>query len=323
MATPNLAFSLYSICQQRKRQQLYAPPPVRLETISPYLQYPQFTKQQFDMRRKAEILKYSNNASSTKTNNLTRAERWAQLIRGKGQTSTYPQLTKYIQNANGEYDLYIQKITSVNCPDDGMIPTPTSSSDVPGPISYLVLDTNVPLYNFATNVDAYSEIQPEDTTPWTTFVGNDIQFKSGEETEFMVLNIRNFISQAYYNYTIQVPIGIYFSASGENLPLANRVYLPNKTIQLSSVDVGVYYNDALVTPLQAYQTSIVPSSASEPFVFDISFVPQNASDSFSFVVYSGILTIRNLSLYTQPGYIYDIKLTANLYFVAISAIYDT
>ena len=248
MATPNLAFSLYSICQQRKRQQLYAPPPVRLETISPYLQYPQFTKQQFDMRRKAEILKYSNNASSTKTNNLTRAERWAQLIRGKGQTSTYPQLTKYIQNANGEYDLYIQKITSVNCPDDGMIPTPTSSSDVPGPISYLVLDTNVPLYNFATNVDAYSEIQPEDTTPWTTFVGNDIQFKSGEETEFMVLNIRNFISQAYYNYTIQVPIGIYFSASGENLPLANRVYLPNNTIQLSSVDVGVYYNDSLGKP---------------------------------------------------------------------------
>jgi hypothetical protein len=323
MTTPNLTFSLSSICQQRKRQQLYEPPPVRLETISPYLQFPQFTKQQFDMRRKAEILKYSNNASSTKTNNLTRAERWAQLIRGKGQTSTYPQLSKYIQNASGGYDLYIQKITSVNCPNDDMIPTPTSSCDVPGPISYLVLDTNVPLYNSLINEYAYSEIQREDTSPWTTFLENDIQLESGQETDFMVLNIRNYINNTYYTYTIQVPIGIYFSASGENLPLSNRVYLPNNTIQLSSVDVGVYYNDALVTPLQPYQTSIVPSSATGPFVFDISFVPQNASDSFSFVVYSGILTIRNLSLYTQPGYIYDIKLKANVDFVASTAISDT
>ena len=30
-------------------------------------------------RRKAEILKYSSNASSTKTNNLTKAQRWALL----------------------------------------------------------------------------------------------------------------------------------------------------------------------------------------------------------------------------------------------------
>lgn len=139
----------------------------------------------------------------------------------------------------------------------------------------------------------------------------------------MVLNVRNFIRQSYYTYTIQVPIGIYFSASGENLPLSNNVYLPNNTIQLSSVDVGVYYNDSLVTPLQSYQTSIVPSSATGPFVFDISFVPQDASDSFSFVVYSGILTIRNLSLYTQPGYIYDIKLKANVDFVASTAVSDT
>jgi hypothetical protein len=177
----------------------------------------------------------------------------------------------------------------------------------------------VPLYNFATNVNAYSEIQPEDTVPWVSVIGNDIQCISEKETELMVLNIRKFIQQSYYTFTIQMPIGLFFRAVGTNLPSTTSIYLPGNTLQITSIDLNVYYNDGLVTPLQTYTCNILPPVADSRFVFDINFVPKSTSDSFSFVAYAGVLTLSNVSLYTQPGYIYDIKPTFHVKFVPNTA----
>ena len=69
------------IIEQRKQFAIFNAAPPRAETVSPYGNH---TKDQLDMRRKAEILKHSNNRQNTKTNNLTKNQHWAMLARGNG-----------------------------------------------------------------------------------------------------------------------------------------------------------------------------------------------------------------------------------------------
>jgi hypothetical protein len=134
------------LCAQitAKRQlQLTTIPPARIELQNtPYTNY---TKYELDMRRKAEILKYNSNAQSNQTNNMTRSQKWSGIVNGNGPVKQ-SRINALINNPNTQ------------CPNDALIPTPTSSSDVPGPIIQLIDDESVPLYNYSTNIDAYSTI---------------------------------------------------------------------------------------------------------------------------------------------------------------------
>jgi len=134
------------LCAQltAKRQlQLTTVPPSRIELQpTPYTNY---TKYQLDMRRKAEILKYNSNVQSNQTNNMTKAQKWAGVVNGNGPIKQ-SRINALINNPNTQ------------CPNDALIPIPTSASDVPGPIIQLVEDESVPLYNYSTNIDAYSTI---------------------------------------------------------------------------------------------------------------------------------------------------------------------
>jgi hypothetical protein len=91
----------------------YNQPPVRYNPVSPY---PQYTKFQLDMRRKAEILSYNAAKTNTKTNNPTKKEIWSALA--KGQVSLYSQ-SQIAQLGTSQQ----------NC---NVLPTPSSSCDVPG-----------------------------------------------------------------------------------------------------------------------------------------------------------------------------------------------
>ena len=118
-------------------------PPARIELQeSPYKNY---TKYQLDMRRKAEILKYSANSQNSQTNNMTKAQKWSSIVNGNGPVNQ-SRINTLINNSNPQ------------CPNDDLIPTPSSSSDIPGPIIQLVDDETVPLYNYNKNVDAYSTL---------------------------------------------------------------------------------------------------------------------------------------------------------------------
>jgi hypothetical protein len=80
-------------------------PLTRFTLVSPY---PEFTKHQLDMRRKIEVLKYSNNASNSKTNNLTKKQHWAQIVSGNNR--------EYSQNAiNSSIN------SSTICPEDDFL----------------------------------------------------------------------------------------------------------------------------------------------------------------------------------------------------------
>jgi len=271
-------------CEQRRLRMLYNIPPARITPISPYLDG-KYTQQQLDMRRKVEILKYSPNKSSTQTNNLTRSEKWSKIANG---------------NKNRSY-----------CPADDYLPTLTSSCDVPGPIMYLINDKTVPLYNYATNVDAYA-IQPTETLAdkWTITNYADVTCSTGKDVTIASIYLLNQIDKPDYIYTITTPFAIYIK--GTNVDLSS-----NKTISIhiDTITSTVYHggNEIMYpngSPICKLNGNLV--SSSNTFTMDLSLSNATTPYSFSAYVYAGMLTISNIHLSTLMGFGYDIRLQFNL-----------
>ena len=116
----------------------------RITPISPYGMTPPVTKLQLDMRRKVEILKYENNATNTKTNNLTKKQQWSMLVNGNTKNDSQASIVRS--------ELLIKNgLTPIPCPQDEFLPTLTSACDVPGPVIVLRYDPTIPLYNYVNN----------------------------------------------------------------------------------------------------------------------------------------------------------------------------
>ena len=119
--TDPTAIGIWNLLEQRRNWNAYALAPTRLKLISPY---PANTKNQLDMRRKVEILKYQN--QNSKSNNLTKAQKWSQMSSGK-----FKNISTYAIDNNSN---------NLNCESDELIPTLTTACDVPGPPIYLTYD---------------------------------------------------------------------------------------------------------------------------------------------------------------------------------------
>ena len=289
-------FSLTTVCNQRKRQLLFNIPPVRYTPLSPY-DSGQYTQQQLDMRRKAEILSYNGNKTNTKTNNLTKAEKYALIINGK-----------YTIDKNN----YDAGTNSVLCPLDNLIPTPTSSSDVPGPIMYLYRDLTVPLYNYSSNVDSYGIVNQELPTGWTISQLDNVPCPVSINTTISSLCIRNNLDQAAYTYTINTPIAIYINGT----TIGNN----NVTVTLDSITLTVLFSGQQVqniNPICKINGQLITTSL--PSV-DISLNSQYNDTvtlySYNAIVYIGMLTISNIVLSTAPGFVYDFRVNSMVGVVA-------
>jgi hypothetical protein len=114
----------------RKILALNNTPQTRITTVSPY---PKYTSFQLDMRRKVEILKYQNVTSNSKTNNFSKKQQWSMLVNG---------VTKNASQAT------INGTAVTECLLDDLIPTLSSSCDVPGKSIILQYDPSIPLYNY-------------------------------------------------------------------------------------------------------------------------------------------------------------------------------
>lgn len=279
-----------SFCQQRLLIQLYNIPPNRITPENPYLSG-RFTKHQLDMRRKTEILKYSANKSSTQTNNLTKKERYALFARG-GMVRA---------GANVVTD-------AVNCSLDDTIPTPTSSCDVPGPVTYLMYDSTVPLYNYSGfNTRPYSEIAQGYSNPWQfVILPNILVFDNGTSViHYLIIN--NTISKTAYEYTVTVPVGITIAGIVPAYNATTPAFFGTVKVSLIDAILKVYFN----------KNNLVKNmNASSLTNFDVSLnIPENLTSSpkpFSMTQFIGNITFANLNLYTTPSYVYTFMLNANL-----------
>ena len=325
--------NLELICNLRKRQQLFAMPSFRATPISPY---PQYTQQQLDMRRKAEILQYAGNRMNTKTNSLTQTGKYAQIISGKYQsrpyTTTYTETASYVFDNVLQMDRVVITRTPVysnpdpTCPLDNMIPVPTSSSDVPGPIINLYNDTSIPLYNYAGSADKSYGITDvietdtfktknadENTYAFYTITtsANGLNTIQTEPTEITIstVYITNIIDAPQYVYELYVPIGIHFEG-------IYKTPIPSTDASFGRIGLSIPlygFNSQVIFGTNAVSTNrVISFHNNAKSISDISFNVTNKTANFAGTIYIGMLKITNINLYTAPGYIYDVNILTDM-----------
>jgi hypothetical protein len=332
----NINMNLELICNLRKRQQLFAMPSFRATPISPY---PQYTEQQLNMRRKAEILQYAGNRMNTKTNNLTKTGRYAQVISGKYQAQSYATVYKETVSYTHDSVLDLSQVVITRtpvyynldpaCTLDNMIPVPTSSSDVPGPIINLFNDTNIPLYNYAGSANqnyAITDVIETENFKTKNADANTYAFYTitadsnglttetePAETTISTLYITNIVDSPLYVYELYVPIGIHF----EGKYITTTIDASFGSIGLSIPLSG--FNPQVIFVTNAVSTNRIVSFHNNPTsIRDISFNITDKMADFSGTIYIGMLKITNIDLYTAPGYIYDINILTDMVLTANS-----
>jgi hypothetical protein len=354
MSTVDISYC--TIVEQRKLQMLFNNPINRYNPVSPYVQYPNISKMQFDMRRKAEILQYSASKSNTKTNNFTKAEKWAQLINGTVQTNPYNDIVvKNIVYVDASNDTLYSKIpvvteTVIKYPDTYItstdvngnimntvikrsipacdidaIPVPTSSSDVPGPVINLIKDNTIPLYNYATRTNSYGIQNEEDARDIKYSTINNILCKDGVETTLFSLYIVNNNDEYAKIFNFNSPLSLYFQSDVSNSLSAYDISFQNISLSLSNISLNVYYNDSkvLLSHIPSINIPILNTGR-----YDIS-LNKTAGNNPSYTTYSGqlyigMLNVSNIYLFTQPGYVYTVKLQCNMnYSAPNNAIYTS
>jgi hypothetical protein len=355
MSTVDVSYC--AIVQQRKLQMLFNNPVNRYNPVSPYVQYPNISKMQFDMRRKAEILQYSAAKSNTKTNNFTKAEKWAQMINGYVQTNPYNDIVVknivYVNNTDDDVkyskipvvtetvikypDTYITStdingnITNTvikrNIPvcDIDATPIPTSSSDIPGPIINLIKDNTIPLYNYATRNNNYGIQNQEDTRDVKYLTSNNTLFVDGIENTLFSLYIVNNNDEYAKIFNFNTPLSLYFKSDVSNSLSTYNISFQSLSLSLSNISLNIYYNDSKVllsrTPNISYPINLSGT-------YDISLNKTAGNNprykSYSGELYIGMLNISNIYLFTQPGYVYTVKLQCNMnYSAPNNAIYTS
>jgi hypothetical protein len=292
---------IWSLLNQRRQQALYNVPLVRLNLVSPYKDN-NFTKDQLDMRRKAEILKYKN--QNSQTNNLTKAQKWSQMVSGKYSAN----ITPFIIESNSD---------NTNCAADDLIPTLTSACDVPGHPIYLTYDPRVPLYNYANN-QTFAILNNQTTSMWTaytssndadSFAATTIGFTLNytNDTNIGVIVISNLLTQPITTYTITLPIFIW--ARGLCIGQVNPI-----RISILSITLNVYYNDIsiLTSPISNSFNGVDSAYHLSSMTIDAN---QTKNQIFYAIQYAGMLSIPNFTLNTQTGNVYTLMLTFNYDFI--------
>jgi len=248
---------------------------------------------QLDMRRKAEVLKYSANKSSTQTNSLTKKQQFALLIKGGIASPSQA----------------VMKSNSVTCAADELILTPTSSSDVPGPVMYLYNDETVPLYNYSEfNTRTYAEFVPTNQGNWQFIVQSDVLLNNNGTSNIYYLIINNKINQPLYTYNIVTPVAITVAGSiPRNYAHPSTWTSGNITIYVNTVKLEVRYNDAVVKEVEPVTLSDFAITIRTPITNDSS-----GSIPFSCTQFVGNLAFNNIPLYTAPTYVYTFVFTTNI-----------
>jgi hypothetical protein len=257
--------------------------PVRYEGVaSPYLQAIPTknrppTQQELDMRRKAEILQYNKNNNSKLTNK-----------------QKYTQIVSAVRTRRGARDASNNLFIS-DCPNDLYIPTPSSSSDVPGPVVMLYYDPAIPLYKYADNTSINGEvIYP--TQPWSYSIANDIltytKTYTNNETVITYNEMTDLLRIAIIkpnDTTIRLSMTI---------PVGVRVVgTANTTVALSAINVEIAYNKV---PLSIVEPTI--SVVTSPITIT------KTGSSFEATRYLGTIAITDLRLPAYAGYIFTVRL---------------
>jgi hypothetical protein len=291
------------------------------------------------MRRKAEILKYNNNTSSTKTNNLTKKEKYTQLIKGYSQKQSFQSNTITVLDKSGKYTTftvgypdklivantnstdpnavtivgskgyYIVSIIPngllINCSKDGLIPTPTSACGVPGPIVNLIDDETVPVYNllnYSISDAPYSESQTLTKLLWEIRTLPNILLPINVSNNIGLMIINKIIDQPTYTFTLKIPFGIYAKNVTGRTGSAN--------IFINRINFLVYYSNSPIA-YEQFNVSLLQYSLSSSINVRYQQL-RTPVNGYNYFAYVDTVVVSGIYLYTNPGYVYDFYLQMNL-----------
>lgn len=260
----------------------------RFNIISPYTynsnQQLIHSNNDFNMRRKAEILKYNsnNNNNTNKKNN-------------------FAFLAKKIKK-------------NKQCPNTSSS-KPTSSSDVPGKIIQLYEDNSVSLYNYKDvsrqftfqNIPFDNFKRIFDTFPFFNIVSDNNQFVN--IMDIIILNPDN--NQFRFNFSI--PICMQFEADFTTINDINTDITTAQIALFSSV-LNIFYSDSLISSNNIefrsdpeLSSDIVNSTLSISLDF-INSIP----GKIKFSQYIGNIILNNVTIQTITQYVYTILLKSNI-----------
>jgi hypothetical protein len=291
---------------QKRRFQLFNIPPQRYNNLAnernPYVQTDPatgttYTKFELDMRRKSEILKYSSNRMATQTNNLTKAQKFAQAVTGSYQQRTFSQ--EFIQQNTNNGVLTI-------CPPGTIIKTSTTASDVPGTPIMLYDNPEIPLYNFVNDTNTPYAIINQELNPYSSGFNysnktNVLQNDRDTPITIFTLYFLN-VSSPYYRFSFITPISLNFTGNyleGITSPYSTG---DSVTINLSSISLTILYSFSAVALI---------STPDDTFLYNTSMtvdISNNNISSFSGTCYFDTVTFSNIILPSNLGYIYDFQL---------------
>ena len=268
-----------SIAEKNRRNGLiFNIPPPRYTPQNPYING--WTKEQLDMRRKAEVLKYNKTANDR----ITQKQSWLQIVRGAYQRRTYS--ASYLTGINNG---------DTNCET---VVTYSTGAGIPGPQIPLYLDPRVPLYNYNTQQQGLGINNKEETDMWRTKY--DTNLLSNMQNIFTI-NIRPPIDNTQYKYTLRTSIGLYLDGS------SNPLDEFNVSLSFNSASVKVFYGGSLVSTSPTITIdSGFTSDAGGNITKDIS--GSLLGGPYAGAIYLGNMTIDNILLSTAAGNTYDIIL---------------
>ena len=263
--------------QNRRNGLIFNIPPPRYTPQNPYSEG--WTKEQLDMRRKAEVLKYNKTANAR----TTKTQSWLQIVRGVYQRRTYS--GAYLSGINN---------ADANCET---VVTYSTGAGIPGPQIPLYLDPRVPLYNYNTQQQALGINNEEETDIWRTKYDTNLL---SNMPNIFTINIRTPIDNTQYKYTLRTAIGLYLDGSSNALDY-------NVSVSFKQTSVKVLYGGALVStsPTITLDSEFI-SDGGGNITKDIS--GSLLGGPYAGAIYLGNMTISNLLLSTAAGNTYDIVL---------------
>ena len=292
--------NIMTLCAQRKQQQLLNVPPSRIEMVNPY-ENSKVTKYQFDMRRKAEVLKY--NQGSSKSNTLTKKQAFTQVMNG----SSIPISNDYInKNINPVTASLASAVLACNTEN---IPTSSSASGVPNDylnnVNTLHYDSNIPLYNYINPVltRSYGIINP---TIATSVINYSVFPNATNNNQVSIIEFTEATLNSTYTLSLlNIPIAlqIFGNISGNNI---NTKF---DSVVINDISLQILYNNEIVTPISTIRYTFIPVNN---YIVNVTNSGNLNNTTFSGTVYIGNLSFYNIILYAIPGYIYTLKILYNI-----------
>jgi hypothetical protein len=134
---------------------------------------------------------------------------------------------------------------------------------------------------------------------WNVIAQNDLFCPANKQTKLFSIYILDNIDKSNYTFTYTTPFALY--TTGTNLKSIQNQGLSNIHFTISAITASIQYG-----------TSVINNSVVTPHDVDVSYNIRSVNNAFTFYSYGGFLSVSNINLVTNPGFIYDVYITLSM-----------